>query len=139
MRLSPLQKVNKQFGDRKELINQLLPLVDRRDGDTDASVRSRLGGLSNGRLLRLWDVEQQLRERFGSREALVDKLVEARKAAGHTSIDAVRAKLSGYSKARLLDLTRQKLAPAPQKLSSEQRIKARRGKARARAVQAAGK
>lgn len=132
MRPSPLQKVKTQFGSREELVNQLVPLVDRRPDDSDQSVRSRLMGLANGRLLRLWEVEQKVREQFGSKDALLDKLVEARKAAGHTSLDAVREKLSAYSKARLLDMTRQKFTAAPEKLTapkgSKERAKARRAR-----------
>lgn len=129
---SPLQKVAKQFGSRAALVDQLVPLVDRGADDSDQSVRSRLMGLSNTRLLRLWNVEQKVREQFGSKDALLDKLIEARKAAGHSSLDAVREKLSGYTKARLLDMTRQNFAPALDKIEapkgSKERTKARRAR-----------
>lgn len=137
MRLTPLQKVKKNFENRAKLIDELAKMLDKQHGDaSDADVKKRLKSLTNLRLLRLYDVEQRVRERFGSRDALVDAIVKARQEAGLTADDAFRTKLASYGKARLLDMTRQKHAPRPEKLSSEARIKARRGKAK-KAAQAA--
>jgi hypothetical protein len=140
-RPSPMQIVKKNFVSRADLVAKLAPLVDKRLGDTtDEQVKSRLMGLSNDKLLRLWRVEQTVRERFGDRSRLVQTLVDARKKAGLTADDSYRAKLETFTKARLLDLTRVKYDEAPQKLTAEQKLKLKRGKkARARAAAKAKK
>jgi hypothetical protein len=67
----------------------------------DAEFRERLLRVSNGKLLRLWSREQDLKARFGSRETLIDKLVESR--LGRTDAD-YRQKLAGLSTGRLLSM-----------------------------------
>jgi hypothetical protein len=140
-RPSPMQVVKKNFQGRAQLAEQLAPIVDKTNGDTtDAEVKSRLMRLSNAKLLRLWRVEQTVRERFGDRARLVQHLVDARKKAGLTADAAYVAKLGTFTKARLLDLTREKHDAAPAKQTPEQKLKAKRGrKARARALSKLGK
>lgn len=122
MKPTPLQIVKDKFGSRAELANKLSGMVDKVHGDTsNAQVKSRLMGLSNPKLLRLYAVEQAVRERFGSKDNLVDAIVEARKSAGHTADETFRTKISGYSKARLLDMTRQKLGSRAEKLTDEEK------------------
>ena len=129
MKPTPLQTVKKSFGTRADLATQLSTMVDKRNGDeTEAQVKSRLLGLSNRKLLRLYRVEQRVREQYGDKSKLVDQLMDARVEAGHTADETLRTKLEGYSKARLLDLTRQKLAPRAQKLTPEQKSARKRGK-----------
>jgi hypothetical protein len=57
-------------------------------------------------LLRLYRAEQTVRERYGSREKLVTDIVESRKRADLTADDRYVEKLTTFSKARLLGLTR---------------------------------
>ena len=122
MKPTPLQIIKDKFGGRAELANKLASMVDKMHGDTSvAQVKARLMGLSNPKLLRLFAVEQKVRDQYGSKEKLVDHIVERRLEAGHTADSAYREKLSGYSKARLLDLTRQKLGPRSVKLTDEQK------------------
>lgn len=129
MKPTPLQIVNERFGGRAELAKQLASLVDKHHGDeTEAEVRSRLMGLSNPKLLRLFTVEQKVRERYGDKDKLVDHIVATRQAAGHTADDAYRAKISAFTKAKLLDMTRQKYGPKPEKLSPEEKQAKKRGR-----------
>lgn len=133
---SPMKLVNDKFGGRAKLVEQLAAMVDKQHGDASAeSVKARLMGLSNQKLLRLFKVEQTVRERFGDREKLVAHLVDRRKKAGLTVDDAYRAKLDACSKARLLDLTREAVPERQAKRTPAQRLAAKRGrKQRARAL-----
>lgn len=127
MKPTPLQVIKEKFGSRADLAKQLAGMVDKMHGDSStAQVQARLMGLSNPKLLRLYAVEQTVREQYGSKDKLVAAIVEARTAAGHTSDDAFRTKITEYSKARLLDMTRQKLGDRPEKLSDEQKAARRK-------------
>lgn len=141
MRPSPLQIVKDKFGGRAKLVEQLVSSVDKQHGDeTPEAVKSRLMGLSNSKLLRLYRVEQHVRERFGDREKLVSAVLDARKKAGLPSDANFKNTLTDFSKARLLDLTRQKLGEKPAKQTPEQKLAGKRGKKeRTRALKKLGK
>jgi len=129
MKATPMQVVKQQFGGREQLVDQLASMVDRHpDDDSAEDTKKRLNGLSNQKLLRLYRVEQKVRERFGDREKLVAHIIEARREAGHTADDDYRAKLDACTKARLLDITRQRLGDRPAKQTPEQRLAAKRGR-----------
>ncbi len=129
MRPTPLMTVTKNFESRADLVKELSEMVDRQHGDASADdVKSRLMGLSNKKLLRLYRVEQKVRERFGDRDKLIAHIVAARVAAGHTADDTYKAKLDGYTKARLLDMTRMRLGERPAKQTAEQRLKKKHGR-----------
>ena len=136
MRPSPLQTVKKTFESREKLVSSLAESADKQNGDTTTDqVRARLMGLSNRKLIHLYKVEQTVRERFGDREKLIAHLIDARKKAGHTADATYRGKLEGYSKARLLDLSKQRYEDRPAKLTPAQKLAARHGrKERERAV-----
>lgn len=105
MKKSPLQQVRDQFGSKESLVERLLPLVDRLVADeADADFARRLGNASNKQLLRMWAVEAAVKEQFGTRDALVDAIVQAK--FGKPNAD-YRASLTRLTKARLLDLHRQ--------------------------------
>lgn len=129
MKSTPMQVVKNEFGSREKLVDQLAGMVDRHPDDGSADdTKKRLMGLSNQKLLRLYQVEQKVRERFGDRDQLVEQIIEARTKAGHTADDDFKAKLATYSKAQLLDMTRQKLGERPAKLTDEQKLAGKRGR-----------
>lgn len=141
MRPSPLSIVKDKFGGRAKLVEQLVNSVDKQRGDESAdNVKSRLMGLSNAKLLRLYRVEQQVRERFGDRAKLVQTILDNRKKGG-LPIDAnIKGSLDGATKARLLDLSRQKHGEKPAKQTPEQKLAGKRGKKqRERALKKLGK
>lgn len=112
MKQTPLQIVKEKFGSREELAKQLAAMVDQMHGDSSKDqVKSRLMGLSNPRLLRLYAVEQTVREQYGDKAKLIDHILEVRKKAGHTADDSYRAKLETFTKARLLDVARRNYGP----------------------------
>ena len=128
MPASPLATVKAKFENRSKLVDELAGMVDDLNEDGADGVRSRLAGLSNKKLLRLYKIEQTVRERYGDRDKLVDAILAARKKAGLTADDSYKTKISGYSKGRLLDLTRQKHGEAATKQTAEQRLKSKRGR-----------
>ncbi len=140
MRLSPLAQVKKNFGSREKLVEQLLATADVPKGGSKSETKSALMGLSNQKLLRLWRIEQAVREKFGDREKLVKHIVAARQKAGHTADAPFVAKLQTYSKGRLLDLSKEKLGERPAKQTAEQKLAKKRGrKTRERALTKLGK
>ncbi|CAN0597316.1 unnamed protein product, partial [Laminaria digitata] len=88
-------------------------MVEKMHGDdSDASVKSRLMGLSNQKLIRLYTVEQKVRERFGDKAKMITHVMDARKKAGLTADATLQTKLETYSKAQLLDMTRMNFGTA---------------------------
>jgi hypothetical protein len=141
MKPTPHQLVKKNFEGRTGLVDKLVDLVEMQHGDSSKEqVKSRLMALSNQKLLRLYRVEQKIREAFGDKDGMIKHILEKRKAAGFTADDTLRAKLETYSKARLLDMTKQKFPAKPKKQTAEQRLASKRGrKQRARALEKIGK
>lgn len=133
MKKSPLAIVKDKFGGREKLVEQLTGMVDDLSGEGNA--KSRLSGLSNQKLLRLYRIEQTVRERFGDRDKMIQHIVDARKKAGKTHDADFIAKIATYSKGRLLDMTRERHGEAAVKWTPEQKLKSKRGKKqRARAA-----
>ncbi len=139
MKPTPHQTVTKSFESRTNLVEKLSEMVDKQHGDSSAAdVKSRLMALSNKKLLRLYQAEQKVRERFGDKDGLIKHILEKRKAAGFTADEALRTKLEGFTKARLLDISRQRFPERPKKQTPEQRLKSKHGrKQRARALEKA--
>ncbi len=98
---SPLHTVKEQFGSKAALVDKLAPLLDRGPEESESEFKDRLLRVSNKKLMRLWDREQRLRADHGSREALVDKVVELRVQRADPDL---RKKLLAFSTGRLLDL-----------------------------------
>ncbi|MBI2374576.1 MAG: hypothetical protein HYV07_11325 [Deltaproteobacteria bacterium] len=140
MKPAPIAVVKKSFGNKQALLEKLLPLVDDLNQEGQDKLKSRLSSLPNKKLLRLYQVEQKVRERFGDRAKLIDFLVSARKTAGLTADDSFRTKLASFSKAQLLDMSRQSFGERPKKLTPEQRLAQKNGrKERERALRKLGK
>lgn len=82
MKKSPLILVKDQFGSKDKLVDALIALpesvFDRGDDDKDA-FRKRLLGAANAKLLRLHATGKAVSERWGSKEKLVDAILDLRK------------------------------------------------------------
>lgn len=95
---TPNQAVKAQHGSKADLVTKLVPLLDRGPDESEAEFKDRLSRVSNKKLLRLMQRSEALKA-FGSRETLVDKIVELRKG------DAdLRRKMLGLTTGRLLSL-----------------------------------
>lgn len=125
---SPLQIVKDKFGGRAELVGKLADMVDDLHDDGDEAVKSTLMGLSNKKLLRLYRIEQDVREQYGDRAKLIDHILSDRKKAGLTANDTARTKLESYSKGRLLDMSKEKHPEPAPKWTAEQKMKSKRGR-----------
>ncbi|MBN1944074.1 MAG: hypothetical protein JW797_00305 [Bradymonadales bacterium] len=103
VKLTPVQVVRQRFGSKAELSKLLLPLVDRDDGMEEAEFERRIKTASNRQLLRMYQVTQKIKRRFGSKEGLVDAIVRIKFPNGNADY---RAKLLRQRQTRLLDLYR---------------------------------
>jgi len=99
---TPLQRVKEEHGGKEKLADRLVDLIERGDEDK-AELRKRLLAAANSKLLRLHKVFSELQGRFGSKDKLVDALLELMK---RSKDQDYRTKLSGMTPGRLLDLYR---------------------------------
>lgn len=103
-KLSPLQRTKKEFGSKEDLAKKVLGLLTKPEDEDQAAFEHRISTLSNTKLLRLVDAHATLASKFGTKEALVEKITKA-KFNGHNADYA--AKISGFTAPKLLDLARQ--------------------------------
>src|SRR5262245_3601011 len=99
----PLAQQKDDFGSKEKLVDRVLTLIgqiSKTDEDKD-DLKARLLGASNKKLIRLFEVGSEIKEKFGS----VDKLAEAAAQAMGRAKDAPYVnKLKGLSPAKLLDI-----------------------------------
>jgi len=98
----PLARVKALAGSKDELVKKLAEPLAVGDEDTDA-LSARLRTASNQQLLRLQRVVETVKEKYGSRDKLVDSLA---KALGKAKDNDYVAKLRTFSLPKLLDLAR---------------------------------
>jgi len=97
---TPLSRVKTSFGSKKDLVQKVKDLAtaelwtDRLNDDKSWE------SISNAKLLRLHRVLGEVKERFGSREKLVDELSKAR---GHGKDKDYRTHFATWPLPRLLD------------------------------------
>jgi hypothetical protein len=112
---SPLEKVNDDFGGKDKLVEKLVGLLESDESKED--LRKRLLSVANKKLLRLHRVASAVRERYGSRDKLLEQTVTV---IGRPKDKDIRTRLEGLSTSRLLDMAhvserRTKAASAPPK------------------------
>jgi hypothetical protein len=100
---SPLARQKDEHESKEKLVDRVISLlgsIAKSDEDKD-SLKARLLAASNKKLLRLHDVSNEIKSKYGS----VDKLVEAVGAALGRAKDApYLAKLKTYTPSRLMEL-----------------------------------
>ena len=99
---SPLAIVNETFGAKDKLVDKLVGLLDRGDESKD-DLRKRLSSAANTKLLHLHQVATTVKEKFGTRDAMVEQVA---KALGRTKDKPFVERLAAYSDARLIDLAK---------------------------------
>jgi hypothetical protein len=102
---TPLSRQKEEFGSKEKLVDRLVSLVGqigKIDGDKD-DFKAKLLAASNKKLLRLFDVGNEIREKFGSVEKLADATAQA---LGRAKDAPYVAKLKTLTPARLLDMFR---------------------------------
>ncbi len=100
---SPLARVKEQFGDKEKLV----AAVEKLGGDDLWVARTNenkgLAHVSNAKLLRLHSVLSEVKEKFGTREKLVDAILELEK---RTKDAGYKQRLSAWPVPRLYDTYR---------------------------------
>lgn len=99
---APLHTVKDKFGSKEALVDRLMPLLDRQPEESEEEFKDRLMRVSNRKLLRLFERENTLREQFGNRETLVDRIMELRLQVGRKANADLRRVLLTQSTGRLL-------------------------------------
>jgi hypothetical protein len=102
---SPLARQKDEHGSKEKLVDKLIGVlgsIAQQDGDKD-ELKARLLAASNKKLLHLFEVGSEIKDKFGS----VDKLADATaKALGRAKDAPYVAKLRTLAPARLLDAFR---------------------------------
>lgn len=98
----PAGRVAQGHGGKEALAKALAPLLARDDEDSDV-IATRLKTASNAQLLRLQRVADAVKQKWGSREALITALGTAEKKSKDKDY---LAKLSTFSLPKLFDLAR---------------------------------
>ena len=99
MSKTPLKRVTEEHGSKEALLDKVVAVLEHGDESKD-EVKARLKGAANAKLLRLLDVGSAVKERFGSKDKLVDALLTLE---NHAKDKDYKTKLLGWSPARLLD------------------------------------
>ncbi len=105
---TPLARQKDEFGSKEKLVDRVLGLLgtiapsSKAEGDKD-ELKAKLLAASNKKLIRLFEVGSEIKEKFGS----VEKLAEAAaKAAGRAKDAPYVTKLKALSPSKLLDMLR---------------------------------
>ncbi|MDX9720023.1 MAG: hypothetical protein RBU37_04715 [Myxococcota bacterium] len=103
---TPTEIVNERFGSKKELAKLMIgrlekPFEDESDEDFERRIRT----TSNKKLLHLYELSEQLQQRFGSKDKLIDAIV-ALKYGDNKPDSSYRSKLERYRIARLMAMHR---------------------------------
>ncbi len=96
----PAGRVTAKHGGKEALAKALAPLLARGDEDTNA-IATRLSTASNAQLLRLQKVADAVKQKWGSRDALITALSTAEKKSKDKDY---LAKLATFSLPKLFDL-----------------------------------
>ena len=99
-KLTPLEQVRKDHGSKEELVRKLLPVLEPRQDETDEEFELRILTTSNKKLLRLHQVSETIKARFGSKKDLVKAIVEKKFPTGN---EPYETKLMTRRPTQLLD------------------------------------
>jgi len=97
---TPLQLVNERYGSKDKLIDAVVALVERDEGETEDDHKKRLKHVSNAKLLHLVGVAEQVKA-LGGREGMVDKILAIK---GQPKDHEYRDALKRMPLGRLVDL-----------------------------------
>jgi hypothetical protein len=135
---NPLAVVKDKFGDKKKLVEALEKLTTEALWVSRTNKDKGLAHVSNAKLLKLHATFTEVKEKFGTREKLIDAIVELEK---RTKDAGYRQHLSAWPVPRLYDTYRslQKRHGAPtQGASPKAAAPAKKAKAAPAAPKAAG-
>ena len=100
---SPMAVVTEKFGDKKKLVEAVEAFTKEDLWVNRTNASKGLAHVSNAKLLRLHRVFSDVKEKFGSREKLIDAILELTK---RSKDEGYKAALSKHPVPRLYDLYR---------------------------------
>ena len=135
MKKTPLSQVKDRFGSKQKLVEAVEQLATDGLWIDRYNETKGLQSVSNAKLLRLHATLAAAKERFGSRDQLIDAIAELEKRAKD---EGFRTRLRRYPVARLLDLhraasvraSRAQPKPAPKKVARSRKAQAKARSAR---------
>jgi len=145
---TPLALVQEKFGDKEKLVASLEKLTGEELWVARTNASKGLAHVSNAKLLRLHAIFTEVKEKFGTREKLIDAILELEKRSKDTGL---RGKLSGWPVPRLYDTyksavkrvaagaKRHQAAPAKAGTKASEKAAASAGKATAKKAAAPAK
>ena len=121
---SPLEEVNDKFGGKDKLVEKLVGLLE--SDEPKEELRKRLLAVANRKLLRLHSVASLVKEKYGSREKLLEQLATS---TGRAKDKDYKTRLESFTTPRLVDAVkvaerRSKAAPAKRSAPAEKAAKA---------------
>ena len=75
-KLSPIARMKAEHKDKETLVDHILDVVERGETDKD-TLKAKLLGASNSKLLRLFDAAREVKTTFGSKEKLAEATATA--------------------------------------------------------------
>jgi hypothetical protein len=100
---TPLALVQEKFGDKAKLVEAVEKLTSEDLWVARTNADKGLAHVSNAKLLRLYSIFTEVKAKFGSREKLIDAILELDKRSKDTGL---RQKLTVWPVPRLLDAYR---------------------------------
>ena len=97
---SPLDRVKEGFGDKAKLVEAIEKLTGDALWVARTNASKGLAHVSNAKLLRLHATFTEVKEKFGSREKLIDAILEIEK---RTKDEGYKARLGAFPVPRLYD------------------------------------
>jgi hypothetical protein len=98
---NPLEQVKKEFGDKEKLIAAVEAFTGEDLWVARTNKSKGLSHVSNAKLLRLHRTFSEVKDRFGTREKLIDAILELMK---RSKDDGFKTRLGKYPVPRLYDL-----------------------------------
>ena len=95
---SPLEEVNDKFGGKDKLVEKLVGLLE--SDEPKEELRKKLLAVANKKLLRLHGVASLVKEKYGSRDKLLEQLATS---TGRAKDKDYRTRLETFTTPRLVD------------------------------------
>lgn len=101
MKQTPLNEIKERFGSKDALVKELKAMFDKTDlFENRLNPDKGLAHVANSKLLKLYDVANEVKERFSTRAKLIDDLLKTMK---REKDDDLRTKLESFGLPRLWD------------------------------------
>lgn len=99
---TPLAAVKRLHGSKEKLVETIVDLVGKDSSDeSPAELKVRLTAVSNKKLLRLHQSLVEIKDKYGSKDQLIEALTQAQ---GKSKDNDYAARLQSYSIHRLIDM-----------------------------------